>query len=428
MSLLAIGLLLLALVVIGVPIAVSLGLVAVVAMITGPGGAASLPNVGLVMYSGATSFPLIAIPLFILAGAIMNASGISRRLIAFASSLVGFVRGGLSMVTIAASLFFAEISGSAVADVAALGSILIPAMQRKGYSRAFAAAVTSSSATLAVIIPPSIPMIIYGVMSGSSIVELFVAGIVPGVLGGLLMMLVAYLLARHHDFPREQAFQARLVWTTFRDAGWALLLPVIILGGIFSGWVTATEGAGLAVVASVVIGGVVYRELDWERLRQAMLEGGQQTAVVMLLVAASALLGDYLTEVRVPQLVAEGIMDITQQRWAILLLLNGFFLVIGLFLHSAAAIILVVPIVMPLVYAAGIDPVHFGLIVTLNLGIGQQTPPVASVLVTACSVAKADIWEVSKVNVYFVAVLVTMLLLVTYVPVVPMALVEMFYR
>jgi TRAP-type C4-dicarboxylate transport system permease large subunit len=159
-----------------------------------------------------------------------------------------------------------------------------------------------------------------------------------------------------------------------------------------------------------------------------MLEGGSQTAVVMLLVAASALLGDYLTEVRVPQRVAEGIMGLTQDRWAILLLLNGFFLVIGLFLHSAAAIILVVPIVMPLVQAAGIDPVHFGLVVTLNLGIGQQTPPVASVLVTACSVAKADIWEVSKVNLWFIAVLVTMLALVTYIPIVPMALVEAFYR
>jgi tripartite ATP-independent transporter DctM subunit len=428
MSLLGIGLLLFALVVIGVPIAIALGLVAVVAMLTGPEGVGSLPNAALVMYDGATSFPLIAIPLFILAGAIMNASGISRRLIAFASSMVGFIRGGLSMVTISASLFFAEISGSAVADVAALGSILIPAMRKKGYSRAFAAAVTSSSATLAVIIPPSIPMIIYGVMSGSSIVELFVAGIVPGVVGGLLMMLVAYLLARKHDFPREQAFELRRVWETFKEAGWALLLPLIILGGIFTGWVTATEGAGLAVVASIVVGGLVYQELDWPQLRTAMLEGGQQTAVVMLLVAASALLGDYLTEVRVPQRVAEGIMGLTEDRWAILLLLNGFFLVIGLFLHSAAAIILVVPIVMPLVQAAGIDPVHFGLVVTLNLGIGQQTPPVASVLVTACSVAKADIWEVSKVNLWFVAVLAAMLLLVTYVPVVPMALVELFYR
>ena len=428
MSLLGIGAVLLAFVLIGIPIAISLGLVAVLAMITGPGGVGSIPNVGLVMFSGATSFPLIAIPLFILAGAIMNASGISRRLVAFASAMVGFVRGGLSMVSISASLFFAEISGSAVADVAALGSILIPAMKNKGYSSPFAAAVTSSSATLAVIIPPSIPMILYGVMSGSSVVELFVAGILPGVMGGLMMMFVAYLLARRHNFPTEEMFKLSRVWETFKEAGWALSLPLIILGGIFGGWVTATEGAGLAVVAAVVIGGVVYRELDWNHLKDAILEGGTQTAVVMLLVAASALLGDYLTEVRVPQRVAEGIMSLTQDRWAILLLLNAFFLVIGLVLHSAAAIILVVPIVMPLVLAAGIDPVHFGLVVTLNLGIGQQTPPVASVLVTACSVAKADIWEVSKVNVYFVAVLLAVLLLVTYVPSIPMILVEIFYR
>jgi len=427
-SVAGIGVVLLALVLLGVPVAVSIGLAAVLAMVTGPGGVGSLPNVALVMFNGTTSFPLIAIPLFILAGAIMNASGISRRLIAFASALVGFIRGGLAMVTISASLFFAEISGSAVADVAALGSILIPAMEKRGYSRSFAAAVTSSSATLAVIIPPSIPMILYGVMSGSSIVQLFVAGIVPGVIGGLLMMFVAWLLARRHDFPREQMFRLERVWHTLRDAAWALLLPVIILGGIFSGWVTATEGAGLAVVAAVVIGGVVYRELDLAALREAMVEGSVQTAVVMLLVATSALLGDHLTEVRFPQEIAGAILGVTHDRWAILLLLNFFFLLIGLVLHSAAAIILVVPVVMPLVRAAGIDPVHFGLIVTLNLGIGQQTPPVASVLVTACSVAKADIWEVSKVNVWFVAVLLAVLLLVTYVPAVPMTLVQWLYR
>ncbi len=417
---------LLALVTINVPIAVALGVVAVAAMVAASGPAV-LPNAGLVLFSGATSFPLIAIPLFILAGAIMNASGISRRLIAFASALFGFIRGGLAMVSISASLFFAEISGSAVADVAALGSILIPAMKKRGYAVPFAAAVTSSSATLAVIIPPSIPMIIYGVMSGSSIVELFVAGIVPGVIGGLLMMFVAWLVARKQDFPVEEAFQLGRVWRTFKEAGWALLLPVIILGGIFTGWVTATEGAGLAVFAALIIGGLVYKELDGAHLRTAMLEGGVQTAVVMLLVATSALLGDYLTEMQVPQQVAAGIIGLTDSRWVILALLNVFFLVIGLFLHSAAAIILVVPIVMPLVHAAGIDPVHFGLIVTLNLGIGQQTPPVASVLVTACSVAKADIWEVSKANLRFIAVLVGVLLLVTYVPAIPMSLVRLFY-
>ena len=418
---------LLLLVLINVPIAVALGVMTIVAILIA-GGAESLPNVGILMFSGASRFPLIAIPLFILAGAIMNRSDISRRLVAFASAVFGFIRGGLAMVSISASMFFAEISGSAVADVAALGSILIPAMRKRGYSNNFAAAVTSSSATLAVIIPPSIPMILYGVMSGSSIVELFVAGIIPGVVGGVLMMFAAYLWARRAKLPVEEAFQLRRVWRTFREAGWSLLLPLIILGGIFGGWVTATEGAGLAVVAALVIGGLVYRELDLKGLREALVEAGHQTAVVMLLVAASALLGDFLTESRMPQQVAAAITGFTDSKLAILALLNLFLLAIGLFLHSAAAIILVVPIVMPLVQAMGIDPIHFGLIVTLNLGIGQQTPPVASVLVTACSVAKADIWQVTKSNLWFIAVLLTILLLVTYVPAFSLLLVEIFYR
>jgi C4-dicarboxylate transporter DctM subunit len=427
MTILLLFLGLIILILLDVPIAVSLGVVAVFAMALSDGLGALL-NIGPVLFSGATKFTLVAIPLFIVAGAVMNVSGISHRLIAFASSLIGFVRGGLAMVTIAASLFFAEISGSAVADVAALGSILIPAMQQRGYPKAFAAAVTSSAATLAVVIPPSIPMILYGVMSGTSIVELFVAGIVPGVLGGLAMMALTYLLARRRKYPIEETFQLSRVVSTGRDAAWALLLPVIILGGIFSGWVTATEGAGLAVVAAALIGGFVYRGLNRARLRSAMVEGGGQTAVVMLLVATSALLGDYLTGIQVPQQVAQGIVELTDSPYLVLALLNLFFLIVGIFLHSAAAIILVVPIVMPLVHAVGIDPVHFGLIVTLNLGIGQQTPPVASVLVTACSIAKADIWEVSKVNAYFVSVLVAVLLFVTYVPAVPMTLVEMLYR
>ena len=426
MTLALVGVFLL-LVLINVPIAVALGLMAVVGIVAS-GGVDALPNVGIVMFSGATKFPLIAIPLFVLAGAIMNASGISQRLVALASAVVGFVRGGLAMVSISASMFFAEISGSAVADVAALGSILVPAMRKKGYSRNFAAAVTSSSGTLAVIIPPSIPMILYAAMSSSSVVELFVAGIVPGVAGGLLMMFVAYLWARRAGLPAEDAFQLGRVWRTFRGAGWSLLLPVVILGGIMGGWVTATEGAGLAVAAALFVGGVVYRELDWAGLRRAVLDSGVQTAVVMLLVAASALLGDYLTEARIPQQVAGAIMGLTESKVAVLALLNVFLLAAGLFLHSAAAIILVVPIVMPLVQAAGIDPVHFGLVVTLNLGIGQQTPPVASVLVTACSVAKAEIWGVTKANLPFVAVLVAVLLLVTYAPAVPMALVEALYR
>jgi tripartite ATP-independent transporter DctM subunit len=417
----------LALVVIDVPIAVALGLVALVAMLVTQ-GLGSLPNLPIVLYNGATSFPLIAIPLFILAGAIMNASGISRRLIAFASSLLGFVRGGLAMVSIGASMFFAEISGSAVADVSALGSILIPAMKGKGYPAPVAAAIMSSAATLAVIIPPSIPMILYAVMAETSVVQLFVAGVVPGLLGGFGLMGMAYYFARRYNLPREEAFRWSRVRSTFREAFWAFTLPLIILGAIFGGVVTATEGAALAVVAALFIGLALYRELDLRHLRAAMVEGGVQTAVVMLLVAASALLGTYLTEIQAPQQLARTITEITSNKWFVLALLNLLFLLLGMFLHSAAAIILVVPVVMPLVRAVGIDPVHFGLIVTINLGIGQQTPPVASVLMVACSIAKASVWEVSKVNIYFIGVLLAILLLVTYFPPTGLALVNFFYR
>jgi C4-dicarboxylate transporter, DctM subunit len=391
-------------------------------------GVGDLPNIGLILFDSTTGFPLITIPLFILAGAIMNTGGISARLINLASAAIGFVRGGLSMVTIAAAIFLAEVSGSAVAGVAALGSILIPAMKAKGYPPAYAAAVTSSASTLAIVIPPSIPMILYAVMSGSSVVELFVAGIMPGLLGGLLMMALAYVLAVRRNYPVEEAFQVSRLLKALREAAWALLLPVIVLGGIFSGWVTATEGAGLAVLAATVIGGLVYRELNWGALRAAAVEGSVQTAVVMLLVATSALLSDYLTSVQAPQQIAEAITHLTNDPGLVLALLNVFFLLVGMVLHSAAAIILVVPIVMPLVQALGIDPVHFGIIVTLNLGIGQQTPPVASVLVTACSIAKADLWEVTKVNLPFIGVLLVVLLLITYIPVIAMWPVQWIYR
>ncbi|MBD8878223.1 TRAP transporter large permease [Roseibium polysiphoniae] len=417
---------LLAMICINVPIAVSLAMCGVIGLLVTE-GAGSLVTIALDMYDGSTKFSLIAIPMFVLAGAIMNAGGITDRLINFVSAIIGFIRGGLAMVNIGVSLFFAEISGSAVADVAAMGSILIPQMKKRGYSKEFSAAVTSSSASLAIIIPPSIPMILYAASANTSVEQLFVAGVVPGLLGAAGLMGVAYAFAKRYDYPVEEAFNLPRIRETFKDAMPAFALPVIILGGIFGGFVTATEAAGLAVFAALVVS-AWYRNLNLAHLRRAMLDGGIQTAVVMLLVAASVLMGGFLTRAQIPQQLAEGILSVTAQQWAILLILNFFFLIIGFFLHSAAAIILVVPIVIPLISAAGIDPVHFGLVVTLNLAIGQQTPPVASVLITSCSVARANIWAVSKVNIWFVSVLLAVLMLCTYVPTVPMFLVEYFYR
>ena len=411
---------------INVPIAVALAMAGVIGLFFTE-GVDSLVTIALDMYDGSTKFSLIAIPMFVLAGAIMNAGGITDRLINFVTAIIGFIRGGLAMVNIGVSLFFAEISGSAVADVAAMGSILIPQMKKRGYSKEFSAAVTSSSASLAIIIPPSIPMILYAASANTSVEQLFVAGVVPGLLGAAGLMTVAYAFAKRYNFPVEEAFNVRNLRETFVDALPAFALPVIILGGIFGGYVTATEAAGLAVIAALGVS-AWYRNLDLAHLCRALLDGGIQTAVVMLLVAASVLMGGFLTRAQIPQQLAESILSVTDQQWAILLILNIFFLIIGFFLHSAAAIILVIPIVLPLIAAAGIDPVHFGLVVTLNLAIGQQTPPVASVLITACSVARANIWSVSKVNIWFVMVLLAVLMLCTYVPSVPMFLVEYFYR
>ena len=426
MTVAGIFLALLAMIFVNVPIAVALAVCGVIGILVYE-GTSGLISVALDMYGGATKFSLIAIPMFVLAGAIMNAAGITRRLIEFVSALIGFVRGGLAMVNVGVSLFFAEISGSAVADVAAMGSVMIPEMKKRGYSAPFAAAVTSSSASLAIIIPPSIPMILYGVTAGASIEQLFLAGVVPGLIGAAGLMGLCWWFARRYDLPVEAAFDTRRLRQTFVAALPTFALPVVILGGIFGGFVTATEAAGLAVVASIVVG-LWYRETDLGELRRSMLDGAIQTAVVMLLVAASVLMGGFLTRAQIPQELADGLLALTQNRWLILAILNVFFLVIGFFLHSAAAIILVVPIVVPLIEAVGIDPVHFGLIVTLNLAIGQQTPPVASVLITACSIARANIWDVSKANIGFVGVLLLVLMLCTYVEAVPMTLVEWVYR
>jgi C4-dicarboxylate transporter, DctM subunit len=271
-------------------------------------------------------------------------------------------------------------------------------------------------------------MILYGAITDTSVVQLFVAGVVPGLIGAALMFALAYGFAVRYDFPVEETFELRRVWLTFKEAFWALLVPVIILGGIFGGIFTATEAAGLAVATALFVGTFIYRELNLRTLIDAMTDGVIQTAVVMLLVAVSAFLGLYLTQTRVPQQLTAWMIGLTDNTWLILAMLNVLFLVLGMFLHGAAAIVLVVPIVIPIARAIEVDPVQFGIIVTLNIAIGQQTPPVASVLMTACSIAKADVWDVTKVNVWFIAVLAMLLILITYVPFVSLALVELFYR
>jgi tripartite ATP-independent transporter DctM subunit len=300
-------------------------------------------------------------------------------------------------------------------------------MKERGYSKEFAAAVTSSSASLAIIIPPSIPMILYAAMAQESAVKLFIAGIIPGVLGGLGLMALCYYYAWKYNFPVEQKFQLTRLGTALKEGAWALVMPIVILGGIFGGFVTATEGAALAVVVALFIALFIYRDIDMKSLYTACIDSAIQTAVVMLLVAASALVGVFLTESQLPQKLATAMVTLTSNPYMVLLLLNIFFLVLGMFLHSAAAIILTVPIVLPLIHQVGIDPIHFGLVLTLNLAIGQQTPPVASVLIASCSIAKSDIWATTRANLGFIGVLVGVLMLCSYVPWLSLVLIQMFY-
>ena len=390
-------------------------------------GTAPLAAIPLMIFGGASKFPLLAIPLFILAGGLMTTTGISTRLINLASALVGFIRGGLAMVTIVASMFFGEISGSAVAGAAAIGQVVIPAMAKKGYPKAFSAGVVSNAATLAIIIPPSIPMIIYAAMADTSVVKLFISGVIPGIIGGGLMMVLSYYFARTRGYPAEAAFSLRGLGRALKDGFWALMIPVVIWGGIFGGIATATEVGGLAALAAILIGVFIYRELTWRDFWKTIVDSAMQTAVIMLIVATSAVLGWYLTNEGIPQQLAQAMLGLTQNKYLVLLLLNVAFFIAGCFLHSAAAIILIVPIVLPLIKQLGIDPIHFGLMVTINLGVGQQTPPVATVLMTTCAIANLSMWEVFKTGFWYMMVLVLLTFLVTYVPQTGMWLVNLVY-
>ena len=400
--------------VINVPIGFALSISTIILLMWK--GTASISIVPLNLFSGASSFPLLAIPLFILAGGLMETSGISLRLVNLANSMVGFIRGGLAMVTVVATMIQSEISGSSVADAAAIGNVVIPAMEKRGYPRALSAAIVSNAASAAILIPPSIPMIIYAWMAETSVAKLFVAGFLPGFIACGAMMVLSYYYARKYNLPVEQKFSMRQIGKSTLEAFWALSIPAVIWGGIFLGIATATEVAALAVLAAFVIGVFIYRELPTKETVRVLKDAAGQTAVVMLIVASSAVLGWYLTSEQIPQKFARMILETTSNKYLILLFLNIFFFIAGMFLHSAAAIILIVPIVMPLIRQIGVDPIHFGIIVTINLGVGQQTPPVATVLFTVAAIARLPFWEVFKMGWPFTLVLALVTLLVTYVP------------
>ena len=368
------------------------------------------------MFSGVNKVILLAIPLFIFMGELMGATSISDRIIGLARALVGWMRGGLAHVNVVTSMFMAEMSGSAVADAAVMSKIFVPSMEKQGYPKTFAAAVTATSATLGIIIPPSIPMVLYGVTTNTSIKDLFIAGIIPGLLLGGSFMVTSYIFAMREGHPVDERFEVARLGTAFKRALIPLLIPVIVVGGLIGGYVTPTEAAAIGVVAALFFGWVMQRDLNFAKVYELSATTVRQTSVVMMIIAGSAVLGQFLANEQIPQKIAEGLGGLTDSFVLRMLLINVFLLLLGMFLHASAAIIVVIPMLLPLSREMGIDPVHFGVIVCLNLGIGQQTPPVASVLLTVCSATGLRIEEVMGYCKWFILAMFITLMIVSFSP------------
>lgn len=422
----ALGLSFIFLLLIGTPIAFSLGISGVIGfLVYDPGLLHLIPQR---MYAGVDTFPLMAVPFFILAGELMGTSGILARLVRFADTLVGHIRGGLAHVNILASMIFAGISGSAIADASALGSTLIPAMEKAGYSRRFASAVTAASAVIGPIIPPSIPMIIYAFVVGQvSIGGLFLAGIIPGLLMGLGMMAIVYVIARKRGYAttRRRA-SLREIAKAFVEAIWALLMPVIILGGILGGIFTATEAAAVAVAYAIFVGSVITRDLRWRHVAHALSRCVTVSAVVFLVVATSSIVSWLLTANLLPVTLASTLRGITSDPAVFLFLAIVFLILIGCVLDNIAAMIMIAPILTPTAEQYGIDPLHFGMVFVLSSVIGMLTPPVGAVLFTVCGVAKVPMEEVVKESLPLLGWLFVVLLAITYMPPLALALPHLF--
>ncbi|EAX46933.1 TRAP dicarboxylate transporter, DctM subunit [Thermosinus carboxydivorans Nor1] len=368
------------------------------------------------MMAGAENYTLMAIPFFMLAGEIMNHGGISTRIIKFASDLVGHVKGGLGYVTVIACMIFAGVSGTAVADTAAVGSILHPVMKREGYDSKRSAALICAAGCTGPIIPPSVPMILYGVIGGVSIVGLFLGGIVPGLIMGIALMIYWYLHTRKTNYPIKPRVSFATLLRSTIDAAWALVLPFIILGGIVFGVFTPTEAAVIAVFYAFFVSFVIYRELELSKLPKILLDAAINSAVVMFVAAAATSTGFMITVGRIPQSIAETILSISSDPAIVMLIINFFLLLVGTVMDLTPALLILAPILISLTKNLGIDPLYFGVVMVFNLCIGLLTPPVGTVLFVGCGLSGHSITELSRRVLPLVLVLIAVLFLITYVP------------
>jgi tripartite ATP-independent transporter DctM subunit len=399
----------------GIPIAISMGLTAVLSFL-----ALGTPNLLMMvpqrMYSGTTSFTLLAIPFFILAGNLMNTGGMTARLVRFAQCLVGHIRGGLGHVTVVTNMIMAGMSGAAVADAVGTGNILIPAMEKAGYPRVFSAALVGAASTIGPIIPPSIPFVIFGSMTGTSVGRLFLGGFLPGILMGILLMITVAIISKRRGYPRERraALQELLRATVQAAPAWGS--PLIIIGGILAGVFTPTEAAAIASVYALAVGMFVYREIKVADLPRILWETVRNSVQVMFIISAASIFGWLLIQQRIPTTIVEGLMALTSERWLVLLIVNVILLILGCFMEGIAIMLLTIPVFVPLVTRVGVDPVHFGVLMALNSMIGLLTPPVGMCLYAVSSISKVPIWPLAKELWPYIVALAVCLFLITYIP------------
>ncbi|MCY6484130.1 TRAP transporter large permease [Clostridium aestuarii] len=403
------------LLILNIPIGVSLGLASITALTFG-----DMPTPSLVvaqrMFTSVDSFPFMAIPFFMLAGGLMEHGGISKRLIKFAEACVGTVGGGLAIITIIASAFFGAISGSNPATVAAIGGIMIPAMVKAGYPKDFASAVAAAGGTLGVVIPPSIPMITYGVVAGVSISTLFIAGIVPGIILAIGLMVVISIYAKKLDLPKGKPTNIKKIIAAFKEAILALLMPIIILGGIYGGVFTPTEAAAVAVVYAFIVSVFIYKEIKVKDLSPIIVKAATSTSVVLFVIATSASFSWIITSAQIPAKVTTAMMGLTSNVFVITLLINIMLLFLGSFLETQAIILLVAPILLPLMTGLGISPILLGIIIVVNTSVGMITPPMAVNLFVACGISGLKVEQISKKILAFLITEIVIVLLITNFP------------
>jgi C4-dicarboxylate transporter DctM subunit len=398
-----------------VPIGFSLGLACLVTIFYS--GAVSPVYLVQGLVTSADSFPLMAIPFYILAGEVMGQGGISKRLFGFAKIFVGNITGGLAIATVITCIFFAAISGSGPATVAAIGGMVIPLMVQQGYDKKFATAIIVAAGTIGVIIPPSIPMVVYGVSASASIGSLFLSGIIPGLLVGTILIIYSYLYAKVNNYPKDnQNLSFNIVFKEFLGASWSLMMPVIILGGIYGGVFTPTEAAVVATVYGLFVGLFVYKELKFKSLFRVFSNSALTTAIILIITGTATFFGRILSIENIPEMVATAFTSITDNPILLLLLINLFLLFVGTFMDVIASIIILTPILLPVAMEIGVDPVHFGIIMVVNLAIALITPPIGGTLFVGVGISRLSIWEISKAVVPMFFLMFLALLIVTYLP------------